>query len=850
MRHNREQPSKDQTPWLARIARIAAALRRLWHIVAPSRAGRLRGPGDDAAAAVRLVAPNTGDTRPSVENDGAVHDQVHKPDPDQSCEPDRAHLRPSNEIIDEPPPIPPSVSPEVQEIGSKQSDSEAVAADEGALLVTTTEADHRNGGEDHQDLESEASEYEQTDSRCKGADDESDQGSPDEDEGGEADSQEPLATDVPGPNSGRSRSERKIKPEKRGGRRRGPPIEVRTGPHRQGQPDGQSRKPRPELVCWFQGMARGWTIGVEVPDGLQLPTLQVRQAADIALEEEGGSRGGRWRLKNPLGSVKFAAADLDQESAVPLEVPAAQYRIFRIVGAHGDRGRAVRQGTTGHFLVVVPQSWQWNEELSGAPSSGAPEFVSPGTARAHHVELPLEAGRTLAFTTPEGDCVRVPCARQRFELVGPRVDDASEEVGPLFVGEPPRLQCSGGFDESATPATVVVGEEGPADGWRRWRVYGKQFDDLRPAITEQGTGWFFARLYDSNDELIESLDFRFVANLEAIKVQATSPTPGPYGHSAARIHFRHGRESSVRCCSAHPLASESVHDGSIAIVPPDAQFDATRWRIGPVGGRAVDVTILVERVWWARARGDTARDQQPWTDHALELCREDFDPTSSTAIVLKLPRAGWAAEVRIGFEAARSRLIHLSASEQECVIPLRELGEFREIEERSAECLKTWLTRTGHEGESLEAVVGRLPGDVTLLVGMGTKTAPMPAQPGAPRANRARRKVRRRKGPAQTPPTVRALAYDVGAQVAIKPEAKLASRAGEVRGVVFGRDGVPAYLVRLDFAMHRSAKLYRIAQHHLLPVTCLPAGPAPPDRSRPADGQVQPDSKAPARKCR
>jgi hypothetical protein len=100
----------------------------------------------------------------------------------------------------------------------------------------------------------------------------------------------------------------------------------------------------------------------------------------------------------------------------------------------------------------------------------------------------------------------------------------------------------------------------------------------------------------------------------------------------------------------------------------------------------------------------------------LELCREDFDPTSSTAIVLKLPRAGWADEVRIGFEAGRSRPIHLSASAQECVIPLRELGEFREIEERNAACLKTWLTRTGHEGECLKAVVGRLPGEVTPLV--------------------------------------------------------------------------------------------------------------------------------------
>jgi hypothetical protein len=418
--------------------------------------------------------------------------------------------------------------------------------------------------------------------------------------------------------------------------------------------------------------------------------------------------------------VNFVAAELDQKSVVPLEIPAARYRIFRIVGVHGDRGRAVRQGTTGHFLVIVPESWQWDEELTGS-CSGAPEFVSPGTCRAYHVELPLEAGRTLAFTTPEGDCVRVPCAGQRFELVGARVDDVSEDAGPLFVCEPPRLQCSRGPGEGAAAATVVVGEEGPADGRRRWRTYGEQFDDLRPAIAKRRAGWFFVRLYNSSDELIESLDFRFVADLEAIEVQAASATPGPDGHSVARIHFRYGHdECSVRCCSAHPLAIESVPYGSIAIVPPEAQFDTTRWLIGPIGGRAIEVAVLIERLWWARTTGDAAPDHRGWADYPLELSREDFKATSPAAIVLRLPRAGWADEARIGFEAGRGRPIHINVSAQECIIPLRELGESREIEEQDAACLKVWLTRVDHRGERLESIVGLLPAQISAPVGQGT----------------------------------------------------------------------------------------------------------------------------------
>jgi hypothetical protein len=125
------------------------------------------------------------------------------------------------------------------------------------------------------------------------------------------------------------------------------------------------------------------------------------------------------------------------------------------------------------------------------------------------------------------------------------------------------------------------------------------------------------------------------------------------------------------------------------------------------------VAVLIERVWWARTSGDAAPDRRAWTDQPLELSRGDFKPTSSAAIVIRLPRAGWADEVRIGFEAGRSRSIHVSAAAQECVIPLRELGESREIEERREGHLKTWVTRTGHEGECVEAVVGRLPSEVT-----------------------------------------------------------------------------------------------------------------------------------------
>src|SRR5262249_20832459 len=162
----------------------------------------------------------------------------------------------------------------------------------------------------------------------------------------------------------------------------------------------------------------------------------------------------------------------------------------KLIGVHGTRGRAVRQGSVGRFLVVVPESWRWNEELSGPPASRA-EHVSSGACRAHHVALPLEAGRTLAFTTQEGDRVRIACARQPFDLEGARVDDVCEDAGPLFAGEPPQLEWSSGTTPEDSIARVVVGEEGFTEGKRRWRAHGERFEDLRPAIASRRAGWFF-----------------------------------------------------------------------------------------------------------------------------------------------------------------------------------------------------------------------------------------------------------------------------------------------------------------------------------------------------------------------
>jgi len=75
---------------------------------------------------------------------------------------------------------------------------------------------------------------------------------------------------------------------------------------------------------------------------------------------------------------------------------------------------------------------------------------------------------------------------------------------------------------------IVIGEEG--SGRNRWRtqfspqesmIDQKMPDDL---ANRQG-GWYFVRIYDKDDNLLESMDFRFSAGLKSIQIMNLDVCP-------------------------------------------------------------------------------------------------------------------------------------------------------------------------------------------------------------------------------------------------------------------------------------------------------------------------------------
>lgn len=360
---------------------------------------------------------------------------------------------------------------------------------------------------------------------------------------------------------------------------------------------------------------------------------------------------------------------------------------------------------------MTPLDWERVAESAGHEIV-APEYVLGASYRAHHLEVSDLLAGPVVFDTPSGHVV-LPTQSAGFELEGDLLADAHPEAGPLFHGSPPQLHSM----RNITYRTVVVGEEGPREGTRGWRARAADFEQLRPGIAAQGAGWFFVRLYDANDDLIDSLDFRFFAKLQAIELDAVPPVPAADGHRPARFHLRfaYGSDCEVRPADipvdGRLFVTREQDDSYHIEIPPLPDCDESLWMIRERNGTEVEVCLRVDRLWWSVADEASAPDSTEWNDRQLELRAADLAATSRRVLRVRLPTAFFAREVRVGVQPDRCLAFRpIAGHPRERQIPLRDLGRFSDPAEHAANAeLKLWITPDGGGATGRwEAAVGRL----------------------------------------------------------------------------------------------------------------------------------------------
>lgn len=521
-------------------------------------------------------------------------------------------------------------------------------------------------------------------------------------ESGHARDAAPHASQRPSePQWGRGKErDRHICPEKRGGR---PRSDGSVG-GRQGQAGTRAQTPRPEIVCRKQ--LREWIIGVEIPE-------DILQDGLVTVFQNGASLEASTRGFYPLAALsKDVRIEVNDGGVTPLssEIPLGDddWLLFKLSGEQLKQGRRVEQVSSGFYLAIVPEDWERDEERAGSPPV-APEAVVLEGYQAHFFDVADSSSSCIAFREPNGKSVVIGSPGAQFCLVGEQIPDASERIGPLFGAKPPRVKILNA--DWSKVRTIVIGDEG--SGEHRWR---KSFEpdpsqeeqELPPEVMERLAGWYFLRFYDDNEDLIDSLDFRFVAGLRGISVPKADPMPDRDGHAQQRVDIFHDAEYTVTLLDPNDpdVLVERCAKGTIVRIPPKAECDETCWAICPLDGRGQDVklTILIKRVWWAL--GADHEEPKHWQDRPIEVTREYFAAQSNMGIWLRFPKPRWVGNVSAGFFPEGSRQFPVRVGDRTAHIPLRDFSGAGELENRGREHeFKFWLCSPEGRHEAVAAIL-------------------------------------------------------------------------------------------------------------------------------------------------
>jgi hypothetical protein len=469
---------------------------------------------------------------------------------------------------------------------------------------------------------------------------------------------------------------RKIAPSVRGGRPRGL---VGTG-------DNGSREQgicslKPEIICWKEGWS--WIIGVELSEGLEPQSVT---QGGILLECDVAS-GNRYPLKQVESSVEITWSGGREN--ISLLGSEKNYLIFKMRNNWKEPGRLVRYSTAGYYLIIAPHDWERDTEISGNAGVN-PENTQFERFKAHFFYQGKTENAAIGLITVDGKRVRVGSKNPQFQLVGNEICDASEDKGPLFGEQPPQIQVLSGVKGWNDVGIIVVGEEG--SGKNKWRdsftpnVNAQEQTNLNELINGR-SGWYFVRIYDKNNDLIESVDFRFLRNLRNIQIQGSAGClPGPAGHQNILVKFLHHPDCKIELedeDKQHLLDIYREDDQTTIKVPPHIECDQTNWILND-GEAKIEVTISTERIWWFSGTLETVPSS--WTDRPVSLYRKDFTAITDNALWVRLPRPRFTRGIEGGFDQASKRFYQVEVEKKEAAIPLRDFCDCEEFQRPKQEC--------------------------------------------------------------------------------------------------------------------------------------------------------------------
>ena len=442
--------------------------------------------------------------------------------------------------------------------------------------------------------------------------------------------------------------------------------------------DASTFTPRPELICRKASGAWQWEVVLSADDECDI--VEVRhngKTLDLVNSE--------YHLSSYAGGM---SAVYETGEQYELRLFDGAPIIFKMPNDWNGDGRRVGGITSGHFIVMVPREWK---RMGRAPVE--PEDCTDTNFMAHFffVKKGDLAGNTFGF---EGyDCALTAIG---FKLTGDRVFDDCED-GELFVGAPPRLCPSSGV------VWARIGEERQG-GWR-----GENFKPAEQSLTDVlncRQGRFFVRVYDEESRLLDSGEFRYLRDLQEIRVndepysEKTLLVPPSTGYLPTKIQFISADGTAIQPILDTAAIRASMQSGDTLIVAPHPDGDCISCTLQS-GTDRVNTVLKIPRIWWRKEQSNGKSDV--WRDKPLAMTRQLFREQSVADAVIRLRLPLRISSIRAGFDEDLDRTYILQKNEDETETEIR-LSDFIDYDQFDKRLNEDALLNVEYGGELITLI--------------------------------------------------------------------------------------------------------------------------------------------------
>ena len=364
------------------------------------------------------------------------------------------------------------------------------------------------------------------------------------------------------------------------------------------------------------------------------------------------------------GNLNISYKD-GQQSSTPL-FKDNKPLIFKLKNGWTGIGRNTLSIRKGHYIIIAPNTW---ERTGHVPIEM--DQCTDSDFNAHYFDQEKNAPyeETGSFKEWSMDSNTI------IELAGQTVYDNSDE-GELFIGNVPTLNASEDI------MWARVGEESKG-GWsgESFKPSEKSLSD----ILDGREGRFFLRIYNSQSNLLDSIEFRYLRNLKEIQInespyrQETILLPTKNGYSSTQIRFM-DTEGKVMPTNISKETSCSV-DAGIITVSSNSHEDHIECTLETKSG-SVKVVVDIPRIWW-QVKSD-GEEPKEWTDKPQNMTRQEFkkfaDENSSLCILSRL-----GPSISASFDEKADRTYKRKKDEEYIKIPLTDFAYHAQITQRSGE---------------------------------------------------------------------------------------------------------------------------------------------------------------------